>query len=480
MAFGSSLAGFASGLNNGLQLGGRLNDLIQEDKLQRVREQGIAEAKAMQAKAMPQITDNGDMQNLTANPQHSMDPRAAQQPQPGAAALGLLQQNQAAGIPQAAPAQQPMNDLSSVPQASQAPTQQPFESASPMAGGVRLAAPKRFDVGGKQFDDKKAADAYAKSQAPAIEEFYSTTLVPRMTEALTTQGRLKEAEAWQKYAEDDKSKRNMATWGQAFQFAQIGDYNQAAQRLMKLHPDFDDGYELVSSKPTKGPDGSDGFTMKLRDEDGNEQEVFHDARTITEVGLQQLSPIEMFSQRFKRQTQADTLSAREAIDARNDRRTAERTIGAVNIREQGQNNRLSTKIEADKEKLDRVETGKDNRFSQGETGKDSRLERAAVLRTEENARKVAKTIKKSDDPEKQYMTARRQVMLNPMSATMEAGEIDQEVRKVLSAAQGFANEKGAPASAPGGTVDNPFSGSTSAKPKGVPVFRNGQIQYIDR
>lgn len=480
MAFGSSLAGFASGLNNGLQLGGRISDLVQEDKLQRVREQGIAEAKAMQAKAMPQVTDNGDMQNLSANPQQSMDPRAAQQPQPGAAALGLLQQNQAAGIPQAAPAQQPMADLSSTPQSSQAPAQQPFESASPMAGGIQLAAPKRFDVKGKQFDDKKAADAYAKSQAPAIEEFYSTTLVPRMTEALTTQGKLKEAEAWQKYAEDGKSKRNMATWGEAFQFAQIGDYNQAAQRLMKLHPEFDDGYELVSSKPTKGPDGSDGFTMKLRDEDGNEQEVFHDARTITEVGLQQLSPISMFEQRFKRQTQADTLAAREAIDSRNDRRTAERQSQGIEQRNDGAADRQKQKLAYDKEKLDRVEGGKDNRFSQGEAGKDKRLERAAELRTEENARKVAKTLNKSDNPEKQYMAARRQVMLNPMSSTMDAAEMDAEVRKVLSAAQGFASEKGAPASAPGGTVANPFSGGTSEKPKGVPVFRNGKIEYIPR
>lgn len=477
MAFGSSLAGFASGLNNGLQLGGRLSDLIQEDKLQKVREQGLAEARAMQAKATPQVTDNGDMQNLTANPQQSVVPNQAQQPQPGAAALGLLQQNQASGLPTSAPAQQPMADLSSTPQASQAPTQQPFESASPMSGGIQLGAPKRFDVGGKQFDEKKAADAYAKSQAPAIEEFYSTTLVPRMKETLIGQGKIKEAEAWQTYADDSKSKKNMQTWGEAFQFAQIGDYNQAAQRLMKLHPDFDDGYELVSSKPTKGPDGADGFTMKLRDEEGNEQEVFHDARSITEVGLQQLSPIEMFNKRFQRQTQADTLKAREAIDARNDKRTADRVLGTVEAREAGQKERLATKIEADSAKLDRTEAGKDNRLNRTEAGKDSRLERSAVLRAENDAKKVKDVggFRKDASPSEQRRIVWQTLSKDPLFTTADPAEQESRINSALQ----FISGGNAPAAAPSGSTPNPF-GSGSEKPKGVPVFRNGKIEFIQR
>lgn len=468
-SFGAGLAGFANGLNNGLALGSRLSDLVQEDKLQKVREQGLAEALAMQAAAAPKVTDNGDMQNLTARPQQSVDPSAAQQPKPGSVALGLLQQNQAAGLPVSAPEQQPVADLSATPQASQAPVQQAFESASPMAGGIQLAAPKRFDVGGKQFDDKKAADAYAKSQAPAIEEFYATTLVPRMTEALTGQGKIKEAAEWQKYAEDSKTKTAMRTWGEAFQFAQLGDYNQAAQRLMKLHPDFDDGYELVSSKPTKGPDGADGFTMKLRDEDGNEQEVFHDARTITEVGLSQLSPIEMFNKRFQRQTQADTLAAREAIDARNDRRTAERQSQGIGQRNDGAADRQEQKLAYDREKLNRTEEGKDKR-----------LERAAVLRAENDAKKIASAggYRKDASPAEQ-----RRIVWQTLSKDdlFKLSTPEEQEERINSALQ-FIGGGDAPAAAPSGsTTANPFTGGASQAPnRGVPVFRNGKIEYINR
>lgn len=470
MSFGAGLSGFVTGIDRGISIGQKIKGIMDQNKLDNVRAQGLAEAQAMQAAAAPQVSDNGDMQNLTANPQQSVAPNQPQQPAPGSVALGMLQQNQAAGLPVSAPEQQPVADLSATPQASQAPVQQAFESASPMAGGIQLAAPKRFDVSGKQFDDKKAADAYAKSQAPAIEEFYATTLVPRMKEALIGQGKIKEAEAWQTYADDSKSKKAMKTWGEAFQFAQLGDYNQSAQRLMKLHPDFDDGYELVSSKPTKGPDGADGFTMKLRDEEGNEQEVFHDARTITEVGLSQLSPIEMFNKRFQRQTQADTLAAREAIDARNDRRTADRTLGTTAIREDGQNKRLATRLEADAAKVEKTEEGKDRR-----------VERSAQLRAENDAKKVKDTggYRKDASPSEQRRIVWQTLSKDPLFNTADPAEQEERINSALQFIGG--GDKPAAAPSGSGTVANPFAGGTSQAPnRGVPVFRNGKIEYLQR
>lgn len=468
MSWGAGLAGFANGLVGGMALGNNIKRVQDEYKLQKVREQGIAEAQAMQASAAPQVVDNGDMQNLTSRPQQSVDTNAAQQPQPGSVALGLLQQNQAAGLPMTAPTEHPIADLSGTPQASRAPAQQPFESASPMASGIQLAQPKRFDVGGKQFDDKKAADAYAKSQAPAIEEFYATTLVPRMTEALISQGHPDQAAAWQKYADDDKTRRNMKTWGEAFQFAQLGDFNQSAQRLMKLHPDFDDGYELVSAKPTKGPDGSDGFTMKLRDEDGNEQEVFHDARTITEVGLSQLSPIEMFNKRFQRQTQVDTLAAREAIDARNDRRTADRQAQGIGQRNDAAADRQEKKIEADR---DRDAARNDARTEQ--------IRLQAQLRAENDAKKVKDTggYRKDASPSEQRRIVWQTLSKDPLFTTASQEEQEERINSALQ----FIGGSEAPAATPAATTPNPFGGNASPAPnRGVPVFRNGKIEYLNR
>ncbi len=460
MSFGAGLAGFANGLNNGLTVGSRLSDMIQQEKLNRVREQGIAEAKALQAKAMPQVTDNGDMQNLTANPQQSIDPNADQSAGAnGQAAIAALQAN----APRPAPEQ---ITLGSEPQASIAPMASGIaDSPAPFAQGLPKA--QRFQVSGRGFDNKADADAYAKSQAPAIEQFYETTLVPRMKEALIGQGKIKEAEAWQTYADDSKTKRQMRVWGEAFQFAQLGDYNQAAQRLMKLHPDFDDGYELVSAKPTKGPDGADGFTMKLRDDDGNEQEVFHDARTITEVGLSQLSPIEMFNQRFKRQNQADTLQARAAIDAVNDQRTAERQRQGIEQRNDGAADRQNKKLAEDRDK-----------FNRSEEGKDRRLERQAQLAAERdvNRIKAAGAYRKDASPEEQRRIVWQTLSRDPLFTTATPEEQEDRVMQAIQFIRGDGAQ--APAASGVTTIANPFQ--SDGTQSGVPVFRNGRIERVQR
>lgn len=459
-SFGAGLAGFANGLNNGLTVGERLGDMIQRDKLARVREQGIAEAQAMQAKAMPQVVDNGDMQNLTANPQQNIDPNADQ-------SAGANGQRALAAFQTSAP--RPSADqitLGAEPQASRSPMAADVEASSPAPFAQGLPKAKRFQVGSQAFDTKADADAYAKSQAPAIEEFYATTLVPRMKEALMAQGKPDQAAAWQKYADDDKTRKHMKTWGEAFQFAQLGDYNQAAQRLIKLHPDFDDGYEVVSAKPTKGPDGADGFTMKIRDEDGNEQEIFHDAQTITELGLSQLSPIEMFNKRFQRQTQADTLKARAAIDATNDARTTQSRLQVEEKRQAGQGERQEVKIAADEKKL-----------ATQEAGRDRRVERQGQLAAERDANRIKASgmYRKDASPEEQRRIVWQTLSRDPLFTTATPEEQEERVGQAIQFIQG--GKGAAPAATGTSTTANPFSGAAET---GVPVFRNGRIERVQR
>lgn len=473
--WGAGLNGLLAGINNGMVLGTQIRRGIDDYKIAQVREQGIAEAKALQAKATPQVQDNGDMQNLTANPQMSRDPNAQQDTMGALGVIPSLAQQQQQATPQPTefarsipPEEVP---LSSMPQSSVNPGYQP--EAPAFSQGVPNLSRKRFSAGDKQFDTKDEADAYAKSQAPDLETFYAKTLVPRMKEQLIGMGRTEEAAKWEKYAEESTTKQHMKTWAKAFQYAQKGDYENSATQLMKLYPDYDDGFELVSSKKDIGPNGEEGFTMKVRDADGSESEVFHDAKTITEVGLSQLSPIEMFQQRIKRQTAAETLAAREAIDRRNDERTFKSRAELEGTKEIGRNTRQETKIEADEKREDR----RDQRQERKEDRTDQRQDKALAARVEADARKLKAAITKADSPDKVRAKALNIASRDPMFATMSQEEKEDYTNGMVNYIQSGSSDGEAPAKS-GATASNPFDGG--AKPKGVPVFRNGKIEYQTR
>ena len=124
--FGVGLAGFVNGLSGGISLGRQLRQIMQDEQIAKVREQGIAEAKELQDKATPQIQDLGDQQNLTSNPQASMDPNAATPVNTDINKIGLQPQadqspDAVQTSPVAAPDVQDTSQLSDRPLASAAP-----------------------------------------------------------------------------------------------------------------------------------------------------------------------------------------------------------------------------------------------------------------------------------------------------------------------------------------------------------------------
>lgn len=348
--WGAGLNGLAAGMQNGLVLGRAIRGAMDDYSLQKVREQGIAEANAAATAAAPQLTDNGDMQNLTANPQMSADPSAA--PEPVNTSLDAFTSNaQAAqGDPllaargegvktsavQAPDAPEPTDaaGLSSTPQATRpdgstldqavAGKDLPNFDAAARAGKPPLSAPKRFNVDGQEFDDEKSARDYISQHTPKAESFYKDTLVPKMKARLLELGREKEAAAWDEYADRDQTRENFKTWDKARRLADFGDHNGAAEELFKLHPHYADGYTLTSAEPTKGPDGSDGFTMTVKRPDGDTQQIFQNSETITRMGLPLLSPIEAFTKEYESLNKVDQARAKEAVDVRDDNRRASR------------------------------------------------------------------------------------------------------------------------------------------------------------
>lgn len=468
---GFGFAGFAAGLSSGLSTGAKLGSMVEDYQLRKVREQGIAEAKALQAAASPKVQDNGDMQNLTSRPQASADPNAPQSAA-GQGILGILQQNaQAEQRPANAPEQQ-VGELGSAPQASKAPVSTPFES--PMASGIQLAAPKRFNVNSKEFDDKAKADAYAKDQTPDMETFYAKTLVPRMKEKLMEMGRMDEAQAWEKYAEESKTKQNIKIWSRAFANARAGNYNDAAQDLMKLYPDYDDGVELVEATPQKGPNGVEGFLMRVRDKDGNERSVFHDSQTIAEEGLAQLNPIEAFKMRYASQAKAKEMEAKEKIDQRDDERNQLMKFGLEAMRQGGQNSRLNTRLTAKEEEEEKRRTAAKERDASKEAARNQRLERSYELKAQNDAKKLQTQVKKGDSPEQIRVKALRIASGDAMWQAMDDDEREASVNKQISFINTGSFKHAAPEEK---SVPNPVS-STGPRPGMKPLVRNGQVVWV--
>lgn len=439
-SFGAGLAGFANGFAGGMSIGRQLKQAVEEDKLAKVREQGIAEARAAQAAAAPKVQDNGDMQNLTDRPQMSRDPAADTSVNTDLGQVGAAQRQQPAtdGGMQTYPVQPPQyqnaDQLSDVPMSSMAPGAQPAPTEAPFAKGLPQAPVKRFNVDGKGFDTQEDAAAYVKKSTPPLSSFFKDALIPKMTEALIAQGKPDQAAAWQKYADESDTQEHMKTWSKAIKLAQFGDFTSSAQELMKLHPHFDDGLELVKAEPTKGANGEDGFTMTVRDEDGKEQQVYHDAKTITEVGLSQLAPIEMFNKRFTRQNQAETLQAKEVIDARNDERTAKRIMDATKLREAGQNTRTDKKIEAS---ADRQETKIDADKDRDKTRagyKEEQIKLAASERSKLDAQRIAAQgqYRKAVSPEERQAIVVTSLSKDPMFSMMSADEKKQRVAETMA------------------------------------------------
>lgn len=476
MSFGASMAGFASGLNGGLATGQRLNQLVEEDKIARVRAQGIAEAQAMQAAAAPKVQDNGDMQNLTSNPQMSRDPNAA--PEPVNTSLQQFQNNAQAqgdggpvGVPVAPPQVQDTNKLSSVPLASAAPSAQAEAPApSPFANGLPQVARKRFNVDGQEFDSKDEADAYAKGKTPPVSDFYAKTLVPKMKERLLAMGKIEEADRWEQYASSEKSRKYGETWLNAVKKAHMEDWDGAASELIKLHPEFADGYDLISAEKAKGDDGTTGFNMRVRAPDGTVKEMYQNSRTLVELGAPQLSPIEAFKKMDAKQTAADTLQAKEVIDQRNDARTADRQLANEKARDAAAEKRQQTKIDADKKRDEVNNTARMERAREGWSAAAKRD--AAKIASEGQFRKAV-------SPEERQAIVVSGLAKDPMFGMLSPEEKKQRVADTMAL---IPSPKQANPVADPKAQGLPTTSAVPAGKKAVPVFNpaTGKVETVYR
>lgn len=340
MNWGGFAGGFSQGFNNGVQMGKTVGDVIKQKKIDDIRAQGMAEAEAArndEASKMVRESSSG-VQPVSAAPapqpnapqtgQPAPDNDVAQTvavPQPGAPMTPQDGQPPMATTPATAPtpttpaAQKP--ELVAPPQAAQAaPTAPP-----PAAAGIS-GAPKPFMVGDQGFDTRDEALAHAKKNTPSVTDFFMKNAVPRISQAYLEQGDVAKAEAWDKYAKDKTTQKNMETWAKMERAATMGDFQKAGDHMFDLYKQYDDGVTPLSKEVVKDKDGKfTGFNVRLKnDETGEVTAQFIPQAQMVEMGLAALSPPAMFEQTFKRQQAADQLRAKAAIDGANDARTMAR------------------------------------------------------------------------------------------------------------------------------------------------------------
>jgi hypothetical protein len=481
-----NFGGFAGGLTQGLEAGQRINDLIQQDQIAKVRAQGIAEARAMQAAGTPQIQDNGDMDNLTANPQASADPNAA--PVNTSLATSPAMQGVApqdtggmTTVPVAAPDALNTGELSSVPVAGADPNAAP-------AAGITIKGGKRFMVGDQGFDDLAAAQAHAKNQAPNLNDLLQKTLVPKMQEAYLAQGNPEMADAWTKWSQNKDNQAKAKSWMQAFSASQIGDYDNAVKHIQDANPDAFAGKTVVSTEPVTNKDGSvDSFNLTYKDDATGKVATVPIDKNMIQLGLAASSPQAAFEKKYEDYRTDESNDAKLAMAKEVAKRQAQGQIAVANrqVTVQALKGKQQADLEATKQ-AGRLELAKTNAqldaANASQAVKDEVNGKMDALRSngygEDEVRQMLPSLLKADqfrkvtDPVERRATIAKSLIdsgAKPNDPTF-TGKVDAAMSSIYGQGGGANAPSRSARTAPVNPVTAGGVSPSAARPKGIPVW----------
>lgn len=341
---GFSWGGFASGIKDGLDWSDRLASNIDEARMAKIRNDGLAEAKAArELQVKNSVRDNGISQDIAASPVTGAAPQPGVAPQTGQAApdndvaqtSAVATPSTVVSAPLAPPVTSPQSAADAAPARGfavtppQAPSQPtpdataavPAASAAPAAADAQPAPPaapsKRFSVAGKGFDTIEEARAHADKMLPSMMDYQVNTVAPKMAEMLIAQGKPEQAQKWMDWTRDRSNQRHMEEWSKAVLAYQVDDFDTAARHLQNLHKDFPDGNDVISTESVKDKAGQTvGFNMRVKnDQTGDTTKQYVDARQLVEAGMAGLSPDKMFAKMSDRQNQYDVLHEKAGVAA---------------------------------------------------------------------------------------------------------------------------------------------------------------------
>ena len=303
--FGAFAGGVSQGIDQGMKIGKTVRDMIKEQKLQDLREQGMAEAEAQRSQAVRASIKEGmpPQEQATAGPT-STDV----QQKVGSPAQGVAPSTTPASLSQVTPPSPP--DAASVPKPSATmPTSQ-----SAAAGGV--AAPNasgQFTVNGQAFNTRADALAAAEKSAPSAHDFFMKSAVPKIANEYLVQGDPEKAKAWQDYADSHAGKKAIGDWAAAYT---APDLDTAVARFGKYYTEhIDDGVDYRQHTLVTKADGTQVAMVTLRDKaTGKESQVELTREKMISLGGSN-NPQHLFETEQAKQAAADRLRYESVIKA---------------------------------------------------------------------------------------------------------------------------------------------------------------------
>lgn len=509
MNFGGFAGGFSQGFSSGTKIGTTINDLLKQDKVEKVRAMAVEEANAAHA---------GQVSGMVKETGLGTKPADASQSAPAAAEpAGPTMQPAPAAIvttePVASPSTTVMQpgmpmDASQAPAAAAPSPMTPQaitpQAATPVPGAMPPAAAglpqqKPFMVGDQGFSTREEATAFASQKAPPLSEFTGRALAGKMEQHYMESGDIETAEKWNAWSKSKKSERNMETWAEAYKMSQNGDFAGSARALMKLYPDYNDGLTLTNTEAIKDDKGREvGFKMTVKDKNGKERTIEHDAETISRTGLQQMTPQKMFEMDRAERVGASTARAKAAADNANDRRGLQKEILVEGVKAGTRAKEADVKFGRDKE----IEAIKSDRDMQklttqqwlDDASMDSREKRKIETkieflkrsgRSEEDINNLMPALvgagehKKTTDPEERRALIMSDLMKNsPGFSNKKPDDKTRLVNEAMDVIHGPSSPAKAPAAAGGLPQPAAAAPAAPAKGKGTPYLKpDGTIVY---
>lgn len=488
--------GFAQGFGNGLMIGNAIKGAIRENDIKNIREQGLAEAQSARQDALAQADKSVVESAAPTTGQVAPDrPEAYTQAVPTPPSFNPAAGGLTGGAPTTDAAPPAAQGLAPVTPPAATPNAATPAPNVPVAPEAPPAAPKPFMVGSQGFDTREQASAAARKNVGSEKDFFLKVAVPQITQKLTEMGEVDKADAWQKYADDQQTRKNMETWSQMARSAAAGNYEKAADHAFELYKHYDDGVTPISKELVKDDNGNvTGFNVKLKnDETGEERSQFIGTREITELGLSALSPPAMFEQMYRRQTAADSAAASARVKAQHDAATAARDLAKQGMIENRADKREAAKATAAAARDERQHGYKLEELTTAEGLKQANLGKAETVKVQAKIDLLQKNgyspeqvkellpglmnvgeFKKGTSPEERRAMFTNELAKDPLFQQKSIEEQTKAVDALMSVAgagqQPRRPQPAAPAAAPAATA--PPAGKT-------PVFdtKTGQIVY---
>lgn len=287
---GIGVGALADGFSRGIDLGRTLKDVRNENQIETIRKEGLANAREQRDQAISSRIQPIAVDGLQPDQQGPTRPQRD----------GLRRGQQGPARP------------------------------------GRTRREPGYRVGSETYGDEESARQAASRSAPSTIDLFMENTVPQLREAYLEQGNVQMANAWDQWSSQRRNQNAMREWSEGYLAFQSGDLDKAAGQFGDFYNKYvDDGIEYVGHEAMEDEDGNiTGFKMTIKNtETGKTSEVPMDRESMVNMAMSH-NPQALFEMELQRTQSAnearleDAQAEREAQrDYRYDTMGAERDHG---------------------------------------------------------------------------------------------------------------------------------------------------------